>query len=228
MPEVKHFKRICLLGGTFNPIHNGHLHIAKSVAALLNAELVLFIPSGIPPHKAAENIPSGLHRLAMLRLALSGYPQFEVCDIEINRAGPSFTIDTLDLLKARYPKTQLIFIVGMDAFIQIKAWKDPERLLTLCDFAIISRAAYPFSKLLEVSGLPLVDVGKLKALDRGDLSVYHMPLMTENTLHLLSISHCKISGTSIRKGLAAGESPRNTLPRSVESYIIKHKIYRRG
>ncbi len=218
-------KRICLLGGTFNPIHNGHLHIASSVLELLDAGRVLFIPAGVPPHKIAATVPAGLHRLAMLRLALAAWPQFEACDIEINRPGPSFTIDTIDRLKQSYPEAELIFTVGMDAFIQIKTWKDYERLLTLCDFALISRIAYPFSNFPQLLGLPSIDAATLKALDQGTLSTHTVPLHRGNRLHLLSIPHYKISGTDIRKRIVAGASTRKILPRSVESYIIKHKIY---
>ncbi len=224
-------KKICLFGGTFNPVHNGHLYIARSVAALLDADLVLFIPSGMPPHKDAATIPSGKHRLAMLRLALSGSPQFKACDIEIKRSGPSFTIDTIDLLRQDYPDARLIFIVGMDAFIQLNTWKEPERLLTLCDFALISRLDYPFSLLSEIGALPLtrlsssIDTDKLKALDQGKRSTYSLPMRTRNSLHLLSVPHIAISGTTIRQRIASGESLRNVLPHSVESYIIENEIY---
>ena len=218
-------KSVCLLGGTFNPIHNGHLYIAKSVAVLLEADFVLFIPSGIPPHKEAEKIPAGKHRFEMVRLALDNRPRFQACDIEINRTGPSFTIDTIDLLKQDYPDARFIFIVGMDAFIQLKTWKEPERLLTLCDFALIPRPDYPFSRLSEISGLPLINVDELKALDRGELTTCSVPMTTKNTLHLLSIPHCKISGTNIRRCITTGEPVRNVLPRSVESYIIDNELY---
>lgn len=225
-------KKICLLGGTFNPIHNGHLHIARSVSALLDAECVLFIPSGIPPHKDAAKMPSGKHRLKMVRLALSEFPEFGACDIEVNRSGSSFTVDTIDLLRQKYPEWRFTFIVGMDAFIQLKTWKESERLLSLCDFALISRPDYPFSLLsaigvLPYAGLaPLIDPEKLKALDQGKYPSYSLPITTHTSLHLLSVPHYEISGTTIRQQIVSGASLRNVLPHPVESYIIESGIYR--
>jgi len=221
-------KKICLLGGTFNPIHNGHLHIAQSLIGLLGADLVLFIPSGIPPHKEASVIPKGKHRLAMVRLALEEWPRFEACDIEINRSGPSFTIDTIDRLRQEYSEAHLIFIIGMDAFVQLKTWKESERLLKSCDFALISRKGYPFSGLPKYPVFPPIEVTKLKALDSGTRGYYCLSMGQGKTLHLLSIPHREVSGTDIRRGIANGESVRNVLPHSVESYIIEKELYLGG
>jgi nicotinate-nucleotide adenylyltransferase len=218
-------RRICLLGGTFNPIHNGHLHIAEAVASILQPEIVLFIPSGIPPHKEAGKIPEPRHRLEMARLALRDFPLFQVCDVEMNENRPSYTINTIDLLRRRYFGTQLIFIIGMDAFARIKTWKDSERLLTLCDFAVIARPEHPFSRFPEASSVPLVDQEKLKALDEGRERSYRISISRGTSLYLLSIPPCGISATQIRMRVASGEPVRNVLPRSVESYIIENEVY---
>ncbi|MFQ5597528.1 MAG: nicotinate-nucleotide adenylyltransferase [Nitrospiria bacterium] len=219
-------QRIGLLGGTFNPIHMGHLHAAREVLNAFQLDFVLFILAGSPPHKENAEILSVHHRLEMVRLALSETPQFQLCDLETTRSGPSFTIDTVEALQQRYPKDLLFFIVGMDAFTQFHTWKSPERLLTLCDFVIIARPGHPFSKVPGIDTLRTIDRTALHDLDHGFKKLYRFATSDQTALHFISIPISPISATEIRRGLESDPTTRKRLPQSVESYIIKHKIYK--
>ncbi|HLG23174.1 MAG TPA: nicotinate-nucleotide adenylyltransferase [Candidatus Manganitrophaceae bacterium] len=217
--------RIGLLGGTFNPIHNGHLQIAEEVQKKLSLDRLLFIPSGDPPHKKREQIPSAEHRLEMTRLALFPYPHFEVCDIEVKRPGKSYSIQTVTELKRLYPSEKLFFIIGTDAFFDLPTWREAERLLTLCDFAILSRPGHPFSRLPDLPLLRSIDRNALMELDRGGESVYTFRIGPEASLHFIRIAPIAVSASEIRKRLKKREETKNLLPESVSSYIIKNKLY---
>ncbi len=219
-------RNIGILGGTFNPIHNGHLHIVKSVSQYLEPDFVLFIPSNIPPHKAGKQILSATHRMEMVRLALLETPQFKPCDVEVKRSGPSYTVETVRTLKKRYPNDRLFFIVGMDAFSQLKTWKAPEEILALCDFVIISRPGFPFSMALTFPSVAPPDRIPLQALDTGDQLNYSVSLTSKTALHFMRIPPSQISASDIRKRISEGKSTRNLLPHFVESYIISHGMYK--
>ncbi|MFQ5543743.1 MAG: nicotinate (nicotinamide) nucleotide adenylyltransferase [Nitrospiria bacterium] len=118
-------KKIGLLGGTFNPIHNGHLHIADAVFKRLHLDEILFIPSGKPPHRESEGLLSARYRLEMVRLALLKRPSFSLCDLEVRRSGPSYSIDTIRMLKQQHPTAHFFFIIGMDAFLSFLPGKRP-------------------------------------------------------------------------------------------------------
>ena len=135
--------RIGILGGTFNPIHNGHLKIAEEVLKRLGLDKILFMPAYIPPHKDKEGIIDARHRIEMVRLAIADNPGFELSFIEIERGGVSYTIDTLRELGHIYgKKAELFFIIGIDAFLEIEAWKDAEALLASCNFIVIMRTSF--------------------------------------------------------------------------------------
>lgn len=221
-------RRIGLLGGTFNPIHNGHLYIADAVSKVLSLSEVFFIPTGHPPHKDPTQILAAEDRLRMVELALLAYPRFVFCDEEIRRTGISYTIDTIRILEKKYPDARFFFIVGVDAFAQIETWKTPEELLQLCDFAVISRPRSPFLKLRAFASLSALDRGRLDALDAGITKIYSFPLSTQNTCHFLNIPHSDISASDIRRRISAGRSLKNLLPHPVQSYIIKRNLYKRG
>src|SRR5512136_1779471 len=141
------------MGGTFNPIHLGHLAAAEEVRDRLRLEKVIFIPSFLPPHKQEEDVPSALQRQEMVRLAIKGNAYFTVSDIEIRRGGKSYTIDTIDALLQSHTGAELFFITGIDSFLEIRTWKDWERLLTRCSFVVLSRQGYRFSDLASLDVL---------------------------------------------------------------------------
>jgi len=222
--------RIGLLGGTFNPVHKGHLHIAGEVLQRLELKQVFFIPSNIPPHKDLKEIAPAKDRLAMLRLALSAYPRFKLCDIELKHPGPSYTVETLQRLKKVHPKAQLFFIIGMDAFGQIMHWETPDLLLELCHFAILSRPDYPFSQLPEHPLFKAIDRPSLSDLDAGKEQFYSISVVPQQGLHFIQIPPSSISASEIRRAFSQAEGCHNAgerkrLPHSVESYIIENKIY---
>lgn len=216
-------QRIGIFGGTFNPIHLGHLAAAEEVCDRLRLEKVIFIPSFLPPHKDEEGIPAGLQRQEMVRLAIKGNSHFTVSDIEIKRGGRSYTIDTIDTLLQSHIGAELFFITGLDSFLEIRTWKDWERLITRCSFVVLSRQGYRFSDLvsldiLQASPQELVELDSGQrdraVLRRGDLRV-----------HLEMIPFYDISSTDIRKRVREGRSIKYHLPEAVEHYIIENKLY---
>lgn len=217
--------RLGLLSGTFNPIHNGHLQIAGEVYQRLRLDTVLFIPSGIPPHKSGKKIPPAKYRMEMTALALSRIPHFQLCELEVNRPGKSYSIDTVRALKDLYPNDRLFFILGMDAFLDIASWRESDRLLTLCDFVLISRPGYPFSRLPDIAALRSVDSTPISQLDKGERRSYTFPVSKESALHFIHVRPSPISASDIRKRFADRQETRNLLPEPVESYIIRKRIY---
>ena len=159
-------QRIGVLGGTFNPIHYGHLAASEEVRERLDLDSVLFVPSFLPPHKHEERMPSAFERAEMVRLAIAGNPRFSLSDIEVQRGGRSYTIDTVDGLHSACPDAALFFITGLDSFLEIKTWNQWERLLTRCVFVVLSRPGYCFSDLLRIDFMKESEQAIL-ALDRG-------------------------------------------------------------
>ena len=217
--------RIGLLGGTFNPIHNGHLQIAQEVWKRLHLDSVLFIPAGAPPHKPDEKIPSAAHRLEMTRLALRDHPHFKPSDIEVTRPGRSYSIETISQLRSLHPSDALFFIMGMDAFYDLPTWKEAERLLTLSNFVVVSRPGHSFSRYPRFDPLHGIDPAAMGALDRHERDFYTLPVTPETSLYFITISPSPLSASAIRKEIAAGKRPKNLLPEPVESYIIKNNLY---
>ncbi|MBS1128005.1 MAG: nadD, partial [Nitrospirae bacterium] len=137
-------QRLGILGGTFNPIHLGHLAAAEEVRDRLKFEKVMFIPSFLPPHKSEEDMPSAVQRQEMVRLAIKGNPHFTVSDMEIKRGGRSYTIDTIEALRQAHTGPDLYFITGLDSFLEIRTWKEWQRLMELCSFVVLSREGCRF------------------------------------------------------------------------------------
>jgi nicotinate-nucleotide adenylyltransferase len=190
--------RIGLLGGTFDPIHNGHLQIAEQVLAQMKLDRVFFIPTGTAPHKQERDTASRAHRLKMISLALKDYPLFTLCDIEIKSSRVSYTIDTISALKQRHPTDQFFFIIGTDAFCRLSEWKEPERLLALCPFVVVPRIGTPFSRL------PNKDVTNVTFIRTPPI---------------------RVSASKIRARLKEKKIVDTLLPKNVLSYIMREGIY---
>ncbi len=215
--------KIGILGGTFNPVHYGHLAAAEEVRTRLGLSEILFVPSCIPPHKQEEKIPSALHRLEMVHRAIAGNASFKTSDIEIRRGGTSYTIETIEALRRERPGAKLYFITGVDSFLEIRTWKDWERLLGLCTFVVLSRPGYRFSDL---SRLDFIRSAKeeLEKLDGGELN--EAVVRTGSfCIYLELIPLYDISSTDIRKRVREGSSIKYLLPDPVEIYIIENKLY---
>jgi nicotinate-nucleotide adenylyltransferase len=216
-------RRIGILGGTFNPIHYGHLAASGEVQERLNLDLVLFVPSFLPPHKREEGIPSAVQRLEMVGLAISGNPRFAASDIEVARGGRSYTIDTVEALRLSYPETRLFFITGLDSFLDIQTWRQWEKLLKTCSFVVLSRPGYFFSDLVKMAFMKTA-ARDLLALDRGE--VKQALFQTEDiTITMVRISHYDISSTDIRQRIREGRTIKYLLPEPVEHYIMSHTLY---
>ncbi|MGE5485326.1 MAG: nicotinate-nucleotide adenylyltransferase [Ignavibacteriales bacterium] len=197
--------RLGVMGGTFDPIHYGHLLAADEVRTGFGLDRVLFIPSGHPPHKQGKKITDGLHRYTMAVLATVDHPQFSVSTIELDRPGLSYSVDTVSALKAGLPEdSELVFITGADAITEILSWKDAERLLSLCDFVAVTRPGYTMS-----------GIDRLKE-HLGSLAA---------RVHVFPITGFAISSSDIRERVRTGRPIRYLVPAAVEEYIHKMGFY---
>ena len=200
-------QRIGVLGGTFNPVHAGHLILAQDACDLFGLQQVLFIPSAQPPHKPPGALLSAEHRLALLELAVEDDPRFEACDIEIARGGVSYTVDTAVALRERYPGAELCFIVGTDSLPELHLWRSVQRLLTLVRIVSLARPGF--------------EEAQARALDLGLPDPWPARLLRDlRTGHLVNIA-----SSDIRHRLAEGMGIRYLVPDAVAMYIAEHHLY---
>ncbi len=212
--------RIGLFGGTFNPIHYGHLRIAEEVRERLGLSKVLFIPSGIPPFKVTETeLISASMRAEMVRLAIRSNPFFEFSEVELKREGISYTVDTLEEFKAKNPSEDFYFIGGADAISELPKWHKPERILELTDFVVVTRPGFPLSHLRNLLAYGISEVELTRFID-GEIEEFH-----QGRFHFLKVSAIPISGSYIRSLIKSQKSIKYLLPEEVESYIIKNRIW---
>ncbi len=216
--------RIGLLGGTFNPIHLGHIHIAEQARARLGFNQVLFIPTGDPPHKSIETLAPAHHRLTMVKLAIQDIPHFRVSDIEATSSETSYTIDTLNSLRSQL-EGEIYFILGLDAFLDLPTWKLGAELVSTTNFVVISRPEVQFSQLISLAMLPPLSGHDLADFDKGIRDHLEIPTSPGSTLTLLALPPCHISASAIRDRLQKGGSVADWLPASIESYIIHNQLY---
>lgn len=217
--------RLGVLGGTFNPIHNGHLAIARQTHEALGLDRILFIPTNDPPHKPHQGLAPAKDRYEMVRLAIGSNPLFVISDVELRRSGTSYSIDTVRQLQHEYgPQTELFFLIGLDAFLDFPTWHEPDTLLTLCSFVVISRPGLSFQALSTLSLLPPLSQQSLLDLDRGGSSRLTVPMGT-HSLICLRLPPSDVSASGIRSKFKQGLPTANLLPPQVESYILQHHIY---
>ncbi len=196
--------RLGVFGGTFDPIHYGHLVAAEEVRYRLRLDKVLFVPAGMPPHKLDHDITPTRHRLAMLELAIASNPGFALSRVDIDRHGPCYTVDTLALLHEEYgPGTELFFLMGMDSLADLLTWKDPERLIRLARIVVVGRPGFQ----ADVDELDKVLPG---AAER--ICIVDTPLM-------------EVSSSDIRQRVREGAPIRYQVPEAVEAYIREHRLY---
>ena len=196
--------KIAIIGGTFNPIHNGHIHLAKRFAEILHADSVLFIPTNVPPHKKAFDLASAEDRLAMCRLAVESESLLQVSDMEIRRGGPSYTSETLLQLRAADPDAQLFLITGEDMFVTLEQWHDPETIYQFATVCAAPRSREGMAALRRYAE----DIGRKGARTRIE-----------------NIKYLPVSSTQVRETVKAGRSIASLVPAPVERYIRENHLY---
>jgi nicotinate-nucleotide adenylyltransferase len=196
--------RLGILGGTFNPPHLAHLVCAQEAHRELELDRVLFVPASIPPHKAVEAEPGAHHRLELCRLAVDGDERFAVCDLELRRDGPSYTVDTLKELSSQSPTNELFLILGGDIAAGLPQWREPERVLELATVAIAERRG-------TARGTVQQALDQLKGGDRA---------------RFFAMPRIGISSTMVRRRVGAGQPIRYFVPDGVLDYIERHGLYR--
>ncbi len=217
--------RIALFGGTFNPIHFGHLRTAIEVREGFGLERVILVPAATPPHKPAAGLAPAEDRLAMVRLAVRRAPGLCVSDAEIRRGGPSYTIDTVRRFLAALPGTELFLLVGLDAFLEIDTWKGFRELLALVPAIVIPRpGAAEGSEDRRALGRFLRRRISRQAIENPDESTFQAPGI--RGIHLFPVTPLEISSRRIRELAAAGRSIRYLAPDAVGRYIERKGLYR--
>ncbi len=222
--------RLGIFGGTFNPIHVGHLVVAEEVRERFSLDRVLFVPSYLPPHKSVDVAPAR-DRLAMVRLAIRGNPYFGLSDLEVRRGTRSYTVDTLRELSSRV-SAKLYFLIGSEAFFQLHTWKEPPELFRFADFVVMRRAGREVTVeeledyLEEFHGsfsqVEFYYQGKLE-----DLQIFSIHGEGfDSRIYLTPVVNIGISSTGIRKRLRKGMSIRYRVPLEVEAYIEEEGLYR--
>ena len=216
--------RIGLLGGTFNPIHLGHLRVAEEVREALGLERVLFIPSSVPPHKQSDDhdpIAAAAQRLDWTLRATADHPRFAVDRIEVDRAGPSFLVDTLAQISEREAEgTRTVFIVGEDAFAEMGEWRAPEQLFAMSDFAVMTR---PPGRLAHLADRIPERVRSDFEFTQDGTRAEHKK--TGSRIELVPVTALDISSSTIRRALRTGRSIRYLVPESIRGEIEASGAY---
>lgn len=196
-------KKIGLFGGTFDPIHCGHIALARRVLETFSLDEIIFIPAGTPPHKRSEGVTDSNHRFSMVKKAISGESRFSVSDFEINRNEPNYSYITIGYFKERYPDDEIFFIIGGDSFRDLPLWKNYETLLSMCSFIVVSRAGVaPESYFEKYSGCELPP-----------------------RVFFLKDFLYDVSSTEIRDRIAEGQEISSLMPSGVSEYIKTNKLY---
>lgn len=198
-------KKIAIFGGTFDPIHNGHLYIAYEALYKLNLDEIIFVPSGIPPHKTKRKLVSPFFRYEMVRIATKNEKRFTVSDYEINKKNISYTFETLEYFANKYPNTSLYFITGADGLMDIESWKNVKEIFKLCNLVVFNR---PGNNKYDI----ISQKGKLEEKYKGNITFLDIPLLD-------------ISSTNIRNLIAEGRNISYFVPEGVYNTIKELKLY---
>lgn len=192
--------RIGLYGGTFDPVHLGHLRAAENAREGLGLDLVVFLPSALPPHRGAP-LTAAADRLAMARLATAPHPRFEAWDAELRRPGPSYTVETVAALLSERPQDAFLLVVGADTWPEMTTWRDPERLFSLVEVAVVDRPGF------------------------SSPAAEPPPFPGARRIHRVSGPALPISSTAIRERARQGLSVRYLVPDPVADYIAARRLY---
>jgi nicotinate-nucleotide adenylyltransferase len=199
--------RIGILGGTFDPVHYGHLLLAETCRQTLSLDRICLVPARMPPHKQGQTITDGNARAEMLELAVSGYPEFKVDRRELRREGPSFTVETLAEFRAEFSGAELFFLMGVDSLKDVPSWRDPEQIVELAQLVACNRPGF---------ASPTPD----------QVADWVTPTIALRTT-IVRIPGADLSSTGMRQRMRDGLGLRFSTPRAVEAYIDQHGLYRR-
>jgi len=222
-------KKLGIYGGTFNPVHYGHLRTAEEVRDKLSLDRILFVPAGKTPFEKPEMVKA-VHRYKMVKAAIADNPHFQISAIEVKARGKSFSVDTIGKLSVKYRGSELFFILGIDAFPDLPYWKQPDRLVDLAHFVVISRPGHTFAGLASSPYLRGVPLKTLREMDSGTRDIFPFNISERRKGFLCRVTSLDISASGIRNLIISGRNAKYLLPDSVESYIISKKLYksRRG
>jgi nicotinate-nucleotide adenylyltransferase len=219
-------KGIGLFGGTFNPLHNGHLTVAQDVKAQFNLGKIYFIPSAIPPHKGTEGLADVKDRYQIIQTAIFPGKGLKVSDAEIHRQGPSYTIDTVMYFINKFPSTPCYLIVGMDAFFEIDTWKSYKKLFNLIPIIVMTRPV----EGIQTNATPVAELEKYihAQVDSGYEFLEHESCFVhpeKQPVYLCNVTPVDISSTQIRNYVRQGVSIKRLVPGTVEKYIHRKGLY---
>ncbi|MDD3364567.1 MAG: nicotinate-nucleotide adenylyltransferase [Syntrophomonas sp.] len=203
---MQQLKSLGILGGTFDPIHYGHIVAAECARDAFHLDRVIFIPSARPPHKALDEVLDSQHRFEMVKMAVQDNPDFAVSALEMQRKGLSYTVETIASYQQEFPGAKIYFIIGVDALLLINTWKDVERLATLCNFIVVTRPGYQLSHEQE--------------------HFREIPGAVWEKILLVPIPGLYISSSDIRQRVSKGQTIKYLLPPAIEEYILKNDLYR--
>ena len=200
-------QRIGVIGGTFDPIHYGHLAAAEEARVRVNLEKVLFAVAGLPPHKLDEEVTPVEHRLAMVQLGIFSNPDFELSRVDVDRSGPSYTVDTISILQEQWGQgTEMFFILGIDSLVEVPTWHQPERLIQLCHLVAVARPGFE------------VDMRQLEDSVPG----------ISSRVEIIGMPEVDISSSDLQRRVREGLPIRYQVPEEVERYIREHRLYQRS
>ena len=210
--------RTALFGGSFNPVHHGHLLLADEVREALGLDRVLFMPAALPPHKTPQQLAPAADRFAMVALATAGHPAFAVSDVELRRPGLSYTVDTVESLRAG-SADELFVLVGSETFLDLLSWKDASRLARLARLVVIPRAGSAFDPDSAQAQKVLREIGQERFVHAGE------PLPPEGVL-IVHAASLPISASDLRRRAREGRSLAYRMPDAVIAYIRARQLYR--
>ena len=211
-----------LFGGTFNPLHNGHIEVISHVKRAFAIDRIHLIPCGIPPHKSFQNLAPARDRFEMIKTTVQSLPGLRVSDLELRRSGPSFTVDTIrQFLDESSPETQPYFILGTDAFFDMGTWKQPIDIFKKINIILMTRAGEKKTSA-DIAAFLTSQINRLYKFNASSMKFHHPEL---KTIHICRTPEIKISSTLIRARIRSHQSIHSMVPGPVEDFIIKKGLY---
>lgn len=209
--------RTALFGGSFNPIHYGHLLLAADVRECLALDRVVFMPAGVPPHKPGAGLASAADRYAMVRLAIADNPAFEASDLELRRPGPSYTVDTLEAMGVA--PSELFLVIGSETFLDLLSWREPRRIATLCRIVVIPRTDSAFDPDATAARKVAHEIGVDSFTTAGG------GVVPDRGVIVVHATSLPISASELRARAGAGRSLAYRVPAAVAEYVVRGRLY---